>query len=98
MNELWKKKQSDVLRFLQRVRCWEYRHQNRMIRVPHPTRPEKARRMGYKRKTGYVVMRIRVCTFCVFLFCIPLPHRSAVEDARGLLTVVSATVSRRPRV
>eukprot|EP01063_Lacrimia_lanifica_P010387 TRINITY_DN170_c0_g1_i1.p2 TRINITY_DN170_c0_g1~~TRINITY_DN170_c0_g1_i1.p2 ORF type:complete len:206 (+),score=77.48 TRINITY_DN170_c0_g1_i1:54-671(+) len=60
MNEIWKKKQSDVMRFLQRVRCWEYRHQTRMLRVQHPTRPEKARRMGYKRKTGYVVMRIRV--------------------------------------
>eukprot|EP01062_Namystynia_karyoxenos_P036181 TRINITY_DN2635_c0_g1_i10.p3 TRINITY_DN2635_c0_g1~~TRINITY_DN2635_c0_g1_i10.p3 ORF type:complete len:205 (+),score=93.70 TRINITY_DN2635_c0_g1_i10:87-701(+) len=60
MNEVWKKKQSEVLRFLQRVRCWEYRHQNRIIRVNRPTRPEKARRMGYKRKTGYVVYRIRV--------------------------------------
>merc|ERR1711991_536874 len=60
MNEMWKKKQSDVMRFLQRIRCWEYRHQNRLVRVPHPTRPEKARRMGFKRKAGYVVYRIRV--------------------------------------
>ena len=26
MEELYKKKQSDVLRFLLRVRCWEYRY------------------------------------------------------------------------
>ncbi|KAL8516755.1 hypothetical protein ACS0TY_015134 [Phlomoides rotata] len=25
ISELWKKKQSDVMRFLLRVRCWEYR-------------------------------------------------------------------------
>ena len=25
LEELWRKKQSDVLRFLMRVRCWEYR-------------------------------------------------------------------------
>ncbi|KAL0352161.1 UNVERIFIED_CONTAM: 60S ribosomal protein L15 [Sesamum calycinum] len=25
VSELWKKKQSDVMRFLLRVRCWEYR-------------------------------------------------------------------------
>ena len=26
LEELWKKKQSDVLRFLMRVRTWEYRY------------------------------------------------------------------------
>nr|CAG8592895.1 15425_t:CDS:2 [Entrophospora candida] len=47
LEELYKKKQSDVLRFLLRVRCWEYR-------------PDKARRLGYKAKQGYVIYRIRV--------------------------------------
>jgi large subunit ribosomal protein L15e len=28
--------------------------------VPHPTRPDKARRLGYKAKQGYVVYRVRV--------------------------------------
>lgn len=50
LEELWRKKQSDVLRFLLRVRAWEYRQQNKITRVNHPTRPDKARRLGYKAK------------------------------------------------
>ncbi|GKC23129.1 60S ribosomal protein L15, partial [Tanacetum coccineum] len=50
VSELWRKKQSDVMRFMQRVRCWEYRQLPSIVRVTHPTRPDKARRMGYKAK------------------------------------------------
>uniref|UniRef100_A0A452FYV1 Ribosomal protein L15 n=1 Tax=Capra hircus TaxID=9925 RepID=A0A452FYV1_CAPHI len=44
---LWRKKQSDVIRFLPRVRGWR-------LAVP------PARRLGYKAKQGYVIYRIRV--------------------------------------
>jgi large subunit ribosomal protein L15e len=78
IGELYKKKQSDVLRFLLRVRyiscftpcyaclmigifrCWEYRQLNVIHRASRPSRPDKARRLGYKAKQGYVVYRIRV--------------------------------------
>jgi large subunit ribosomal protein L15e len=60
ISELWRKKQSDVMRFLQRVRCWEYRQHPSIVRVTRPTRPDKARRLGYKAKQGYVVYRVRV--------------------------------------
>jgi large subunit ribosomal protein L15e len=60
VEELWKKKQSDVLRFLLRVRCWEYRQLPGIVRLRHPSRPDKARRLGYKAKQGYVVYRVRV--------------------------------------
>ena len=60
LSELWKKKQSDVLRFLLRVRCWEYRQLPSLCRVPRPSRPDKARRLGYKAKQGFVVYRVRV--------------------------------------
>ncbi|KAJ1960452.1 60S ribosomal protein L15 [Dipsacomyces acuminosporus] len=60
INELTKKKQSDVMRFLLRVRCWEYRQLNVIHRASRPSRPEKARRLGYKAKQGYVIYRIRV--------------------------------------
>ncbi|KAB5564102.1 hypothetical protein DKX38_004156 [Salix brachista] len=50
VSELWRKKQSDVMRFLQRVRCWEYRQHPSIVRVMHATRPDKARRLGYKAK------------------------------------------------
>ncbi|CAH1762920.1 5869_t:CDS:2 [Entrophospora sp. SA101] len=60
LEELYKKKQSDVLRFLLRVRCWEYRQLNVVHRASRPSRPDKARRLGYKAKQGYVIYRIRV--------------------------------------
>ena len=60
LEEIWKKKQSDAIRFLLRVRCWEYRQLPAIHRVQHPTRPDKARRLGYKAKQGYVVYRVRV--------------------------------------
>ena len=60
VEEIQKKKQSDVLRFLLRVRCWEYRSLNVIHRASRPSRPDKARRLGYKAKQGYVIYRIRV--------------------------------------
>ena len=60
LEELWKKKQSDVLRFLLRVRAWEYRQLPAIHRAPRPSRPDKARRLGYKAKQGYVIYRVRV--------------------------------------
>jgi large subunit ribosomal protein L15e len=60
LEELYKKKQSDVMRFLLRVRCWEYRQLNVVHRASRPSRPDKARRLGYKAKQGYVIYRVRV--------------------------------------
>jgi large subunit ribosomal protein L15e len=48
------------MRFLLRVRCWEYRQLPSLCRVSRPTRPDKARRLGYKAKQGYVIYRVRV--------------------------------------
>ena len=52
MQELWRKKQSDVMRYLLRVRMWQYRQLNKIHRCVRPTRPEKARRLGYRAKQG----------------------------------------------
>lgn len=52
LEELYKRKQSDVLRFLLRVRAWQYRQLSAIHRAAHPTRPDKARRLGYKAKQG----------------------------------------------
>ncbi|ODQ63555.1 60S ribosomal protein L15-B [Nadsonia fulvescens var. elongata DSM 6958] len=60
LQELHRKKQSDVLRFLLRVRCWEYRQMSVIHRASRPSRPDKARRLGYKAKQGFVVYRVRV--------------------------------------
>ena len=60
LQELYRKKQSDLLRFLLRVRCWQYRQLSAIHRAPRSTRPDKARRLGYKAKQGYVIYRVRV--------------------------------------
>jgi len=64
MQELWRKKQSDVMTFLLRLRCWHYRQLNVIHRSPRSSRPEKARRLGYKAKQGFVIYRIRVRRGC----------------------------------
>ena len=58
MSEIYRKKQSDVLRYLLRIRCWQYRQLTKVHRVQRSTRPDKARRLGYKNKQGYVIYRI----------------------------------------
>merc|ERR1719510_2351935 len=60
LEELWKKKQSEAMRFLGRVRAWEYRQLPGIHRCARTSRPDKARRLGYKAKQGYVIYRVRV--------------------------------------
>jgi large subunit ribosomal protein L15e len=60
MQEVWRKKQTDAMRFLLRIRTWQYRQLAAIHRVPRPSRPDKARRMGYKAKQGFVIYRVRV--------------------------------------
>jgi large subunit ribosomal protein L15e len=60
LEELWKKKQSDVVRFVLRMRTWEYRQLSSIHRCSRSSRPDKARRLGYKRKQGYLIYRVRV--------------------------------------
>ena len=60
LQELWRKKQSDVVRFIMRVRCWEYRQLATVHRVTRPSRLDKARAMGFKQKQGYVIYRVKV--------------------------------------
>jgi len=58
IQELYRKKQSDVMRYLLRIRCWQYRQLTKLHKCPRSTRPERARRLGYKKKQGYVIYRI----------------------------------------
>lgn len=57
MEEIWRHKQSDALRFLGRVRAWEYRQRPNICAVNRPSRTDKAHRLGYKAKQGYVIVR-----------------------------------------
>merc|ERR1711957_52359 len=60
LRELWNRKQSDVMRFLLRVRAWELRQLPTTHRASRSCRPDKARRLGYKAEQGYVIYRTRV--------------------------------------
>ena len=60
VSELWKKKGTDVMKFTQRVRAWQYRHSHTLTRLRRPTRPDKARMLGWKAKQGFSVFRIRI--------------------------------------
>merc|ERR1740123_2310668 len=60
LEELWKKKQSDLMRFVLRVRAWEYRQLPTVHRCQRSSRADKARTLGYKRAQGYVIYIVRV--------------------------------------
>eukprot|EP00929_Paragymnodinium_shiwhaense_P060321 TRINITY_DN3013_c0_g1_i2.p1 TRINITY_DN3013_c0_g1~~TRINITY_DN3013_c0_g1_i2.p1 ORF type:complete len:205 (-),score=47.80 TRINITY_DN3013_c0_g1_i2:124-738(-) len=60
IQELWHRKQSDVMRFLARLRNWEYRQLPAVHRASRPSRPDKARRLGYKAKQGFIIYRVRI--------------------------------------
>lgn len=66
VQELYRKKQSDVMRYLLRIRCWQYRQMTRLHRAPRPSRPDKARRLGYRAKQGkYCKLWIVKCPLCL---------------------------------
>lgn len=76
LEEMWRHKQSDVMRFLLRVRAWEYRQLPSIHRASKPTRPEKARRLGYKAKQGYVVYRGKSRHRRLDVFLFPPPRQA----------------------
>lgn len=57
---LRRNKQSAVNRYLLRIRVWEYRQNTAIHKISGPTYLDKARMLGYKRKPGIVVYRVRV--------------------------------------
>jgi large subunit ribosomal protein L15e len=42
------------------MRTWEYRQLPAIHRCTRPSRPDKARRLGYKAKQGFVIYRVKV--------------------------------------
>ena len=48
------------MRFLIRLRTWEFRQLTAVHRAKTPSRPDKARRLGYRPHPGYVIYRVRV--------------------------------------
>ena len=60
VREAWKKPGTGQFERLMWERLIQWRHEPVFVRVEHPTRIDRARGLGYKAKSGYVVVRTRV--------------------------------------
>jgi len=60
MAEAWKKPEASFVKELMQQRAIEWRRQPTIVRVERPTRLDRARKLGYKAKQGFVVARVRV--------------------------------------
>jgi large subunit ribosomal protein L15e len=58
--EAWAKHDKSYVDELMRHRLIEWRRQSVITRVEKPTRLDKARKLGYKAKQGFVLARVRV--------------------------------------
>jgi len=60
MQQAWRKPKESYVQKLMRQRVIQWRRQPVINRIEKPTRIDRARRLGYKAKKGFVVVRIRV--------------------------------------
>lgn len=58
VKEAWKKPR-ETLGQAHKDRLFDWRRENSITRVENPTRPDRARALGYKAKQGFVVARVR---------------------------------------
>ena len=60
MAEEWAKPEKSFVEELMRQRLIEWRRQHTVTRIERPTRLDRARKLGYKAKQGFVMVRTRV--------------------------------------
>ncbi len=58
--EAWEKPEASFVKDLMWQRLIEWRKQPSIVRIERPTRLDRARKLGYKAKQGFVVVRVRV--------------------------------------
>lgn len=58
--EAWAKPRSSYVKELLRQRLIEWRKQPAITRIEKPTRLDRARKLGYKAKQGFVMVRVKV--------------------------------------
>jgi large subunit ribosomal protein L15e len=56
----WAKPEKSFVKELMRQRLIKWRKQSAILRIEKPTRIDRARRLGYKAKQGFVIARVRV--------------------------------------
>ena len=60
MAEEWAQPEKSFVEELMRQRLVQWRKQPTVLRIEHPTRLDRARKLGYKAKQGFVMVRVRV--------------------------------------
>jgi large subunit ribosomal protein L15e len=60
MAEAWKRPEASFVKEIMKQRAIQWRRQPTIIRVERPTRLDRARKLGYKAKQGFVIVRVRV--------------------------------------
>jgi large subunit ribosomal protein L15e len=58
--EAWAKPETSFVDALMRKRLVEWRRESTITRIDKPTRLDRARKLGYKAKQGFVMARVRV--------------------------------------
>ncbi len=60
LRQAWRKPEKSFIGVLMRERAIRWRRQPSIVRIEKPTRLDRARRLGYKDKKGFIVVRVRV--------------------------------------
>ncbi len=60
MAEAWKRPEASFVKEIMKQRAIQWRRQPTIIRVERSTRLDRARKLGYKAKQGFVIVRVRV--------------------------------------
>lgn len=60
LREAWKNPKKSYVEDLMRERAILWRRQPSIVRIGKPTRLDRARRLGYKAKKGFVLVRVKV--------------------------------------
>jgi len=60
IRKAWKRPYDGVMGKVMWERLQKWRREPSILRIPHPTRLDRARTLGYKAKKGIIVVRVRV--------------------------------------
>ena len=60
LQQAWRRPRDSYVEELMRQRVIRWRRQPSIVRIDRPTRLDRARRLGYKAKKGFVVVRVKV--------------------------------------
>lgn len=60
MADAWKRPEDSYVKELMQQRVIKWKREPAIVRMDKPTRLDRARKLGYKAKRGYIVIRVRI--------------------------------------